>query len=73
MKCDSGLPEPDLVFFLNLSVCDAEKRGGYGKERYENKEFQEQVHKNFLELKTQQWKVFIVFFFGKRNETQVSF
>ena len=29
-----GLPAPDLVFFLELSVRDAAARGGFGAERY---------------------------------------
>ena len=37
---DRGLPRPDIVFFLDVSGEEAQKRGGYGEERYERKEFQ---------------------------------
>lgn len=37
---DVGLPAPDAVFFLDLSVEAAAARGGYGEERYEKAEFQ---------------------------------
>jgi len=32
---DVGLPAPDLVVFLDMTVEDAAKRGEYGEERYE--------------------------------------
>ncbi|XP_076807686.1 thymidylate kinase-like [Clavelina lepadiformis] len=54
---DKGLPDPDLVLFLNLSSKEAESRGGYGDEIYEKVEFQKKVHNNFLQLKSKQWKV----------------
>lgn len=44
---DVGLPRPDVVVFLNLSSEEAEKRGGYGEERYEKKEFQKKVAQQF--------------------------
>lgn len=47
---DIGLPRPDAVVFLNLSAEDAEKRGGYGEEKYEKKEMQQRVRKLFLDL-----------------------
>lgn len=31
--CDTGLPMPDSVLFMELSVDDAAKRGGFGGER----------------------------------------
>ena len=37
---DRGLPRPDIVFFLDVSGEEAQRRGGYGEERYERKEFQ---------------------------------
>lgn len=40
MAPDAGLPAPDAVFFLSLTVEAAEARGGYGEERYEKAEFQ---------------------------------
>lgn len=38
-----GLPAPDAVFFLRLSIEAAAKRGGYGLERYEEEKFQQEV------------------------------
>ena len=40
MAPDVGLPAPDAVFFLNLTVEQAAARGGYGEERYEKADFQ---------------------------------
>lgn len=55
---DKGLIEPDIVFYLNLSIDEAEKRGGYGQERYEKREFQEKVKMIYENnLKTINWIV----------------
>jgi len=40
---DRGLPKPDLVVFLNISIAESSKRGNFGDERYENRESQEKV------------------------------
>jgi dTMP kinase len=40
---DRGLPEPDLVLYLDLSVQDAMKRGGFGNELYEKEDVQRAV------------------------------
>ncbi|CAG8960233.1 hypothetical protein HYFRA_00012752 [Hymenoscyphus fraxineus] len=45
-----GLPRPDRVIFLDLSAAEAEKRGGYGEEKYEKREMQERVREQFLGL-----------------------
>jgi len=45
-----NLPAADLVFFLDLSTEEQEKRGQYGEERYEKKEMQLNVRKKFHEL-----------------------
>ena len=37
---DTGLPAPDAVFFLSLTVEQAAARGGYGEERYEKADLQ---------------------------------
>lgn len=42
-----GLPQPDLVLFLDISSDDAAKRGGYGEERYEQEEMQSRVRALF--------------------------
>ncbi|ORY84846.1 thymidylate kinase-domain-containing protein [Protomyces lactucae-debilis] len=48
--CDIGLPSPDLVLFLDLSVETAAKRGGFGEERYEKADLQYKVRQAFLEM-----------------------
>lgn len=45
-----GLPQPDLVLFLDISTEDAAKRGGYGEERYEKVEMQHKVRSLFKSL-----------------------
>lgn len=45
-----GLPRPDAVIFLDLDPEEAEKRGGYGEEKYEKKEMQKQVKELFFDL-----------------------
>ena len=47
---DVGLPKPDVVVFLNLEAEEAEKRGGFGDEKYEKREMQLRVRELFLEL-----------------------
>jgi len=47
---DVGLPRPDAVIFLDLEPEEAEKRGGYGDEKYEKKEMQQRVRELFLDL-----------------------
>nr|XP_039256098.1 thymidylate kinase-like [Styela clava] len=49
-KSDVGLPEPDVVMFLNLKAEEAQRRSGFGEERYEKKDFQKQVVDNFMAL-----------------------
>jgi dTMP kinase len=46
-QCDVGLPRPDKVIFLDLEPEDAEKRGGFGEEKYEKKEMQREVRQLF--------------------------
>ncbi|KAK0117868.1 Thymidylate kinase [Cadophora gregata] len=48
--CDVGLPKPDLVVFLDLETEEAEKRGGYGEEKYEKREMQLRVRELFKSL-----------------------
>ncbi len=45
-----GLPRPDVVVFLDLDPAEAEKRGGFGDEKYEKKEMQQRVRALFLGL-----------------------
>eukprot|EP00735_Rhodelphis_limneticus_P014664 TRINITY_DN8730_c0_g1::TRINITY_DN8730_c0_g1_i1::g.23840::m.23840 TRINITY_DN8730_c0_g1::TRINITY_DN8730_c0_g1_i1::g.23840 ORF type:complete len:226 (+),score=30.59,sp/P23919/KTHY_HUMAN/49.28/4e-70,Thymidylate_kin/PF02223.12/3.1e-45,AAA_28/PF13521.1/0.00044,AAA_14/PF13173.1/0.05,AAA_14/PF13173.1/8.3e+02,KTI12/PF08433.5/0.071,MobB/PF03205.9/0.25,MobB/PF03205.9/1.3e+03,DUF463/PF04317.7/0.18 TRINITY_DN8730_c0_g1_i1:63-740(+) len=55
---DVGLPEPDLVCFLELTPEQAASRGGFGQERYEKKELQEKVLSEFhaLAAETPHWR-----------------
>ncbi|CAI2174268.1 12415_t:CDS:2 [Funneliformis geosporum] len=48
---DIGLLRPDIIIFMDLSIEESEKRGGFGEERYEKKNFQEKVCKSFSQLK----------------------
>lgn len=52
MSPDVGLPAPDAVIFLDLDQDEAEKRGGYGGERYEKRELQIRVRQRFAELQS---------------------
>eukprot|EP00903_Cladosiphon_okamuranus_P006696 g6535.t1 len=47
---DRGLPAPDKILFLDISVEGAMKRGQFGEERYEKAEFQRTVRATFLAL-----------------------
>jgi dTMP kinase len=50
-QCDVALPRPDKVIFLDLEPEQAEKRGGFGGEKYEKKEIQKEVRWEFLRLR----------------------
>ncbi|ORY93872.1 deoxythymidylate kinase [Syncephalastrum racemosum] len=54
---DVGLLKPDLVLFLDLPIEEAEKRGGFGLERYETKQLQMQVRQEFKDLMDDSWKI----------------
>ena len=43
---DVGLPAPDVVIYLDLPIDEAEKRGGFGSERYEKREMQVKVYQD---------------------------
>lgn len=47
---DLGLPKPDSVFFMEMDTGDAERRGGYGGERYEKIAFQKKVKEQYQVL-----------------------
>ncbi|XP_046998459.1 thymidylate kinase isoform X1 [Schistocerca americana] len=53
----TGLPKPDVVFFLDMNMEAMEKRGGFGSERYETTNFQRSVYNNFKKLIDKSWKV----------------
>lgn len=55
---DRGLPAPDTVLYLQLSIEDAMKRGGFGQERYEKVEAQTVVKQIYEEkLRDETWQV----------------
>lgn len=54
---DVGLLSPDVVMFLDLSMDEAEKRGGFGEERYEKRDLQQRVRQEFNKVMDQSWKV----------------
>jgi dTMP kinase len=47
---DQGLPAPDAVLYLDLAPAEAEKRGGFGEERYESREMLSSVREAFDEI-----------------------
>jgi len=58
LAADRGLPAPDLVFLLDLTVDDAAKRGGYGSERFETVQFQRNVFSVYHNhLRGPNWKL----------------
>ncbi|XP_038050788.1 thymidylate kinase-like [Patiria miniata] len=53
---DVGLPKPDLVFFLDINLEEAEQRDDFGEERYESTLFQKKVKDNYDQLKESTWE-----------------
>lgn len=51
-----GLPAADLVLYLNIPAEVAAERGGYGNERYEKLDFQNQVSKQYRALRDHTWQ-----------------
>ncbi|CAH2106671.1 unnamed protein product [Euphydryas editha] len=54
---DAGLPKPDKVFFLNLSLEKVQRRNGFGNERYEVFDFQKKVMNAYMQLKEENWDI----------------
>lgn len=52
---DQGLPMPDLVIYLYSPIDVLLKRGDFGTEIYENEQFQETVHKVYMDLRDDRW------------------
>lgn len=52
-----GLPRPDALMYLELSLEDAAKRGGFGEERYETTEMQRAVKASFEAMREDWWDV----------------
>ena len=49
-QMEAGLPAPDVCVFLDIEPEVAERRGGFGAERYENAEMQRRVRSLFKRL-----------------------
>jgi len=54
---DAGLPAPDVVLQLELSIEEAEQRGEFGQERYERRDFQQKVAEMYTRLRDDSWSV----------------
>lgn len=54
---DKGLPEPDVVFFMDAPVDKIMTRSGFGDERYEKKEFMEKVREEFMLMMDDKWVI----------------
>jgi dTMP kinase len=63
-----GLPRCDICLFLSVSVEEAEKRGGFGSEKYELKEMQNRVRVLFEELVKNNQEEFVVVDAGKEPQ-----
>ena len=50
MSSDKGLPKPDIVIYIDLSIEEIKKRKGFGVEKYEIPEFQLKVGEVFNKL-----------------------
>lgn len=57
MAPEIGLPEPDLVLFIDISPKVQATRKGFGEEVYEKTEFQMKVRELFLSLKKDNWRI----------------
>ncbi|XP_037089132.1 thymidylate kinase-like [Pollicipes pollicipes] len=53
---DVGLPQPDLVLYLDLAPAEAARRAGFGAERYETHDFQSRVADNYAQLWASYWR-----------------
>jgi dTMP kinase len=49
-QTENGLPEPDIIYFIDLTVKQIMERNGFGEERYERVDYQERVYRNFLDI-----------------------
>ncbi|XP_005180405.1 thymidylate kinase [Musca domestica] len=50
MSPESGLPRPDVVFYLKTNVATLQNRGQFGEERYETEDFQTKVARCFEDI-----------------------
>ena len=56
--CDRGLPEPNLVCYLEVCVETVMNRAQWGESRYDEKNFQFKVKENFNRLRAGKWVSF---------------
>ena len=56
---DKGLLAPDLVVYLQATQEMQESRSGWAAERFEKKEFQKKVARNFDKLVDDTWEVIL--------------
>lgn len=58
-KCvsDRGLPEPDIVFYMDIEPESIAKRSGFGSEKYETIEKQKKVKQRFMYQKQSNWVI----------------
>ncbi|XP_018335265.1 thymidylate kinase [Agrilus planipennis] len=59
LQPEVGLPQPDLVFLLDINPEDSRLRSGFGSERYENLQMQKNVStilRQFAEIENY-WKI----------------
>lgn len=52
---DKGLPQPDLIIFLDLEPTVFQNRTSFGVERYEKYEFQSKVRQIYFQLQDEKW------------------
>lgn len=52
---ERGLIAPDAVLYLQISIEEAAKRGGFGEERYEKVELQQKVKEKFDAMRDDTW------------------
>ncbi len=53
---DAGLPKPDAVIYLDLPLSKQAERSGWGKERFEKSEFQENVARAYNAMRADNWR-----------------
>jgi dTMP kinase len=58
IKADENNYKPDYVFYLSLKPEYAIRREGYGKEKFENIEFQQKIYDMYMELIDVNWIIF---------------
>jgi dTMP kinase len=68
-QADYGLPEPDHIFFIDVSPEKVRKRENYGDERYEKLAFQNKIYKNYKKILKKNGNV--AFIDGKQNLNQI--